>query len=770
MFSRYTLSAIFYVLGIFISKSLDMSSVLFLALALSVITVVRAVIKRHINLTPLILALVLLFGGFRYYYEIQNHVYRAFPDKYVTVTGTIYSEPDPTGDDNEYRYVLKPDTVTYKDQTALGVKNILFYTDKFLDVGTKVTASGFLNEINGINNEHEFDFSLFYKGKNIFSQIYAKEIRIVGKDFILSAEFLGNLLASKVNTTITHHFDGESASFLKAILTGNKSGFSPEHLDLLIKTGVYRVLYSPFIHISLIFFLATVLFRDKNRRTSFILFSVVLYALANSSSPTIVKAAGVCGFFLFRKYVSGYADKLDILSKILLIMTVVDPLLCFNSGFVISIASSVIVYFSYSPIYTRLLRWFGKHKLKPASFWAKTLSLWIIFFIGTLPLCSYLFSGISVYAVLFMVLATPIVMAILILSPVMLLSLSIFDASYILAPIVGVLVDIIAFLPKIAEKLPAYYIRLAVPALAEIIIFYLLWWIFIRWTTFRFKTAKTMILATIVSGIILSGIPFIETNTLSMYFVNVGQGDGAVLHTSLGEAILIDGGGSTEYEDNYNIGDRVFVPYLTSHGFYDIDVAILSHCHKDHAEGIVAAAETLKIRTIVMPPTQADNIWHQKLLDVAKDKNIKIEYLSQGDELFFDSGLSIKFIEPSNTSTEDLNDTSLVAHISYGEFDALFTGDSPCNSIENYPENVELLKVAHHGSATANSKEFLRRVNPKYAVISVGKNNSYNLPSKTVIGNLKESGSTILCTDKMGDIQIKVKKDGKITYKTLKGE
>jgi competence protein ComEC len=369
-----------------------------------------------------------------------------------------------------------------------------------------------------------------------------------------------------------------------------------------------------------------------------------------------------------------------------------------------------------------------------------------------------------------MVLATPIVMAILILSPVMLLSLSIFDASYILAPIVGVLVDIIAFLPKIAEKLPAYYIRLAVPALAEIIIFYLLWWIFIRWTTFRFKTAKTMILATIVSGIILSGIPFIGTNTLSMNFVNVGQGDGAVLHTSLGETILIDGGGSAEYEDSYNIGNRVFVPYLTSHGFYDVDVAILSHCHKDHAEGIVAAAETLKIRTIVMPPAQADNIWHQKLLAVAKNKNINIEYLSRGDELFFDSGLGIKFIEPGNTSTEDLNDTSLVAHISYGEFDALFTGDSPCNNTENYPENVELLKVAHHGSATSTSKEFLRKTNPEYAVISVGENNSYNLPSKTVTDYLKKSGTTILRTDKMGDIQIKVRKDGKFTYKTLKGE
>ncbi len=769
MLSEYMIVTIFYILGIFISKALDMSAVLFLALALLVVAMVRTAVKRHINLNPMLLALVMLFGGFRYFSEIQNHVYRAFPDKYVTVTGTIYSETHPTGDDNEYRYILKPDTVSYKDYTAFGVKNILFYTDKLLDVGTKVTASGFLNEISGINNEHEFDFSLYYKGKNIFSQIYAKEIQVVGKDFSFSTEFLGNFLASKVNKRISNHFEGESASFLKAILTGNKSGFSQDYLNLLIKTGVYRVLYSPFIHISLFFFLATVLFRDKNGRINFILFTVIIYALMNSSSPTIVKAAGACGLLLLRKYISGYADKLDVLSKILLVMTVIDPLLCFNSGFVISVATSVVLYFSYNPIYTRFLRWFGKHKIKWASFLAKILSLWIIFFIGTLPLCAYLFSGISVYAVLFMVLATPIVMTILILAPFMLFSLWIFGASPILAPIVEKLVGVVAFLPKIAERLPAYYIRLAVPSLIEILVFYLLWWIFIRWTAFKFKTPRTAVLSVIVSGIILSEILFIEANTLSIYFVNVGQGDGAVLHTSQGETVLIDGGGSAEYESTYNIGERVFVPYLTSHGFYDIDVAILSHCHKDHAEGIVAAAETLKIRTIIMPPTPTDNIWHQKLLGIVKDKNINIEYLSQGDEIHFDSGLTIKFIAP-NSNTEDLNETSLIAHISYGEFDALFTGDSNCENLEVYPENVELLKVAHHGSATATSKDFLRRTNPKYSVISVGKNNSYNLPSETVISNLKETGTTILRTDKMGDIQIKAKKCGKITYKTLKGE
>lgn len=770
MFSEYTIIAIFYILGIFISKSLDMSSVLFLTLIMSFVALFRYINKRHIDIKILLLAMVMLLGGFRYFCKVQNELYYAFPEKYVTVTGTIYSQPHSTGDE-KYRYILKPDTVSYKDETALGSKNILLYTDTLLDVGTKVTASGFLTEINGIDNEHEFDFSLYYKGMGIFSQVYAREIQTTGKDFSYHPEFLSASLSGKVNKTIDKHFDEGSAPFLKAILTGNKSGFSADYLNILMKTGIYRVLYAPFIHISLIFFLAGVFFRDKNRRSTFILYAIAIYAFLNSASPTIIKAVGICGMFLLKKQTAGYANKLDVISKIVLIITVIDPLLCFNSGFVISVASSVIVYFSYGPIYVRLLKWFGKRKIKPAAFLSKLLSLWIIFFIGTLPICAYLFDGISVYAVIFMVLLAPVIMTILILSPFMLLSIWIFGASSILAPIIDKLVDLIAYMPKLAETLPAYYLHLAVPTLAQIVIFYLLWWIFIRWISFKLKTRNTAILAVTVLGLLLSEIPFAETNTLSVYFVNVGQGDGAILHTSHGETLLIDGGGSAEYQTNYNIGEQVFVPYLTSHGFFDIDVAILSHCHKDHAEGIVAAAENLKIGTIVMPPTQADNIWHQKLIEIAKNKNINIEYLSQDDEISFDSGLTIKFIEPDgNSLADDLNDTSLVAHVSYGEFDALFTGDSFCENISAYPENVELLKVAHHGSATSTNAEFLHKVNPQRAVISVGNNNTYNLPSKSVLSDLRDLGVTTLRTDRMGDIQIKAKKSGSFTYKTLKGE
>ena len=437
-----------------------------------------------------------------------------------------------------------------------------------------------------------------------------------------------------------------------------------------------------------------------------------------------------------------------------------------------SVTSTVLVYLSYKPLYMRFLRYFTRRKWKFKSFLSNTLTLWVIFVMGTMPISAHLFGGISVYAVIFTIIATPVIMLTIVLSPVMLLSLEVFGISPIFVPVLDKLTGIVALLPQVVKQLPSYYVALKTPKIGEIIVFYLLWWIFLRALASKLKTTKTAVILAVALGISVSALPSYEFNTLSVYFVNVGQGDGAVLHTSRGETVLIDGGGAATYESSYNIGERVFLPYLTSHGFSDIDVAIVTHFHKDHIEGIIAAAENLKINTIVMPNTDPDNPYRKQLCEISEDKGIKTEFLACDDEIIFDSGLKIKFIAPDKTQLEsdEVNDTSLVAHVTYGEFSALFTGDSTDMISDAYPKDIDLLKVAHHGSKNQTQNDYLEHTSPKYAVISVGKNNSYNLPSDDVLLRLKENGVKVLRTDKMGDIQFKIKKNGFITYKTLKGE
>lgn len=772
MFSRYMTICIFYILGIVISKMFDMSATLFLSLFVFFVALIKSIAKRNPKWSIFLISFILLFGSFRYFDESQNKLVYEFPEKYVTVSGVIYSPADSIETDYKNRYILKLDSVSYQDTLVKTNRKILLNTKEDFPFGAKVTASGFLKEIDGIDNENEFDFSLYYKGKGIFARLTAQEICQTDMAFSVLPEFLAGKVRSIADTIIETHFRGVNSAFLKAIITGNKSGFSQDYLDILIKTGICRSLYSPFIHISLIFFIAGLLPLGRKHRDTIIIVLVFLYALFNSSSPTILKAAMLCAFLLLKKQIFGFANKMDMLSKIVLAVTIVDPLLCFNSGFVMSVASSVVVYISYTPLYKRLYRFLNKRNIPYKKFLAKLLTLWAIFVFGTLPITAYLFGGVSVYATLFMTILMPIIIFVLILSPFMLLSLGIFGASPVLFPITDKIMTLISHLPTFAENLPAYYITARTPALCEIVTFYLLWWAFLRLLNFGFKTPKTAAILAAAFGIVFSSVLTYDYNTLSVYFVNVGQGDGAVLHTSRGETVLIDGGGSADYTSGYNIGERVFLPYLTSHGFCDIDVAIVSHTHKDHVEGIIAALENLKVRTLVMPYSDPTNQYHKMLCDTADRKGVNVEYLAETDEIIFKSGLKITFIAPdsSQLKSDELNDTSLVAHITYGDFSALFTGDSTDEITDSYPKDIDLLKVAHHGSKTASSEEYLEHTSPEYAVISVGENNSYNLPANEVLYRLKKCGAKILRTDRLGDIRFKIKKDGTFTYKTLKGE
>lgn len=773
MYSKYLMISIFYILGIVISKTFDMSYALFLALAVFISGIIQTIAKKQIKWEIFILSVLILFGTVRYFDKTQNKLYYEFPEKYVTVSGTIYSQSTPSESTYKNRYILKLDSVCYLDKTAETNMKILLHTKEDIPFGTKVTASGFLSEIAGINNEYEFDYSLYYKSQGIFARLTAHQIKKTGTSLSLSPSYLAGKVRYASSKSIDRHFSGNSAAFLKAILTGDKSGFSDDYLSSLIKTGIYRILYAPFIHISLIFLIAGFLPLAKQHQNLFVVALVFLYALTNSSSPTIIKAATLCGFFLIRKQLLGFADKSDLISKILLIMTIADPLLCFNTGFLMSVTSSAVIAVSYKPIYSRLLLTQKAYPSKIKRFLCRIAALWLIFLVGTLPISALLFNGISVYAVLFTVVASPLIIFIILASPFMLLSLELFGASPILAPIIGMIIDFIKMLPLWIEKIPAYYIPIKTPKTSDIISFYLLWWVFLRAVRSGFKIKENAVILTVCLGIFLSPVAFYSPDTLSVHFVNVGQGDGAVLHTSRGETILIDGGGAAEFEQSYNIGERVYLPYLISHGLTNIDLAIVSHCHKDHVEGIIAAAENLKINTIVMPAIGQDNPYFEKLCKVAEDKGIDLQFLAAGDKISFKSGLCFNFIAPDKNQAEsdDLNDTSLVAHITYGEFSALFTGDSSDEINSTYPENVDILKVAHHGSTNSHtSEEYLERINPEYAVISVGENNSYNLPSNDVLCQLKESGAKVLRTDKIGNIQFEIKKDGRITYKALKGD
>ncbi len=769
MFSDIMIAAAALVLGIVMTHTLGMSAAIFCVLFLFLLFFVRTAAKREFAARILAICAVFSFGLLRYCGAAQDDLYRKFPDKYVTITGVVESLPLNYEDSRQNRYILNAEALEYGDNSYSLRQKLLLGTDESFDFGDIVTVSGFLTELDGINNEYEHDYSLSYKSKGISNRLNAYEASKIDTKHSIAPAFIAGKARQEFCRLADKYFTADRAAFLKAIVVGNSSGFSRSYNLLLVRTGMKRALSSSYMHVSLIAIIAGIFCSSKKNRDFLTIILLALYAVTNSGSPVVVKAAAFGGVLLFKRAVFGFADKLDTLSLVVLVMIAADPMLCFNGGFVMSVVSAVIMYLSFPPIYDSVYTFLAKRRIKSQKL-SGALSVWFIFTVGTLPFSAFFYNGQSIFSTFVMTLLMPLTALLSVGSVMLFFTLKYFGAT----PVFGITDGILCLLEKVPyliEKIPYHYIPLKTPTISELLLFLLGWVLFIRCISGKAKTFQTCSLAAAFCGLALATVNIYGFNTLSIYFVNVGQGDGAVLSTTAGDTVIIDGGGSAVYEGDYNIGEAVYLPYLVSHGFTDVDAAIVSHYHKDHVEGIIAAAENLKIDTLIMPNCAPSNQYRKKLEELATEKNINVRYLMEGDEIRFKSGLNIKFLAPDSDQlkSSDLNDTSFAAEIRYGEFCALFTGDSTDKINDSYPEDVDILKVAHHGSNTGSLPDYVEHTSPEYAVVSVGDNNPYSLPSKTVLQRLKNEGAKILRTDKLGDIRFKVKKSGKTEYTALRG-
>ena len=236
---------------------------------------------------------------------------------------------------------------------------------------------------------------------------------------------------------------------------------------------------------------------------------------------------------------------------------------------------------------------------------------------------------------------------------------------------------------------------------------------------------------------------------------------------------MIDGGGGNAYSD-YNPGEKLYLDYLINKNITKVDSAFVSHYHQDHVQGIIAAIENIRVKNLFMPDNMEGSEWRVALENAALRNGTEIHYISEETLLTYNNGMTLRIIPPSKKTelSDDENDSSYVYRIDYGDFSALFTGDMTSFAEGNLVdeekiEHADLLKVSHHGSRTATSEEWTQAVSPQYAAISVGENNTYNLPNDEVLEILKDT--RIFRTDYDGDIRFTAEKDGIINIETLNG-
>ena len=357
--------------------------------------------------------------------------------------------------------------------------------------------------------------------------------------------------------------------------------------------------------------------------------------------------------------------------------------------------------------------------------------------------------------------------------------------SFIFLPFAQVLVHIenlmlyIVFkTAEITSNLPFSKITLVTPSFIFIILYYILMFYFsiyfknnkfkmlkvILNLNFRIIVKKLFIFITII--ILISQINIIDFK-LKIYFLDVGQGDCTLIRTPYGKNIIIDGGDGNS--DKYDYGEKVVYPYLLDRRIKKIDYLVASHADSDHMGGLIYILENMKVEQILLGIQSQESNQLKDLIDIANKKKVKIIILKAGDEIKIDKDIRIKVLFPikNNLILENsLNNNSLVFKLKYNNFSMLFTGDieeiAENELINLYKDNLKstILKIAHHGSKSSSSKEFLKSVSPQIAVIGVGKKNKYGHPNEEVLLRLKNYGINIYRTDESGEIEIEVKENG----------
>lgn len=253
---------------------------------------------------------------------------------------------------------------------------------------------------------------------------------------------------------------------------------------------------------------------------------------------------------------------------------------------------------------------------------------------------------------------------------------------------------------------------------------------------------------------------------LHVYFLNVGQGDAIFITTPAGQNILVDGGPEkkilTELEK--------VLPFWND----KIDYVFLTHADKDHIEGLVAVLKKYRVGQVVSSGIFKKDYLSEEFLRLISEKNIPLNVADSNKDIKLPDNVTIDLLFPFNQtiySKSDTGNVSLVSKVIYYNNEILLTGDAEQDIEEKLLEAgakvfADVLKLGHHGSNTSTTEAFLTAVNPKYCVISVGKNNTHNHPHPSILKRLEEFKIPCWRTDLDGRVEMVFSETGLVRVNT----
>lgn len=759
----FAVSNIAGILTGYILNSYFMGALAFFIL-LVLITCLRKLLKGKI-LLAIAAVLIYLIGAVEYIYVYNACTVRftSFDGEHVVIRGMVDSEPDirETG----ISYIVRVEEITFEGENQALTGRIILTTpsgSKIYPYGRQITIQGELELPDGARNPGGFNYRSYLVQKDVSALVYAREYNIEEGE-IKSYSILrkiGVMLRERIVGTIESSLPEQQAGLLNGMLIGYREGLTQEIEDVFRDAGLSHLMAVSganvaFIAAPLVFILRKL--RLGKRVINIIVIAALgIFICITGFEPSVVRAVIMADIILTGRIIMREPDTLSSLSLAALIMLFYNPCTLFNIGFQLSFAATVSLVLLYRNI-SRMIN----INIFPRGV-VDILSATLAAQIGVLPVTVVYFNNVPVISLVTNLLAAPAAGLITVLGCLMAV---IGQISTTLSTMVGyvncALLSFVLWISKIAASVPWAVIKVATPPLLIIIVYYLIVW-FILWykpqKALKLKLAHYAALLVAVAVIVIT--PLTASAGLEIVFIDVGQGDSALIRTGSGRTVLIDGGGhNSDNGSGSNIGNKIVIPFLLDYGVTSLDLVIATHGHNDHIEGLIAVLGSFNVKNFAIPACSRLDEFHE-LLRIAKEKNIKVSMLGRGDTLKLDGKTEMKVLSPGESAKDietSLNNTSIVLKLSYGETEVLFTGDAEKEVEEELTMlmddiGADVLKLAHHGSDTSTGSEFLKLVKPKAAIISVGTDNKFGHPSDVVLDRLKEFEIQVFRTDKHGAV------------------
>ena len=244
---------------------------------------------------------------------------------------------------------------------------------------------------------------------------------------------------------------------------------------------------------------------------------------------------------------------------------------------------------------------------------------------------------------------------------------------------------------------------------------------------------------------------------LRVTFLDVGQGDAAVIESPGGKTVLVDAGG-VDHAGGDDEGRRTVAPFLRGRGVNRIDLLLLSHPHTDHIGGAATLLGQFPVGLLMDNGQDVDKAPVAEIRRAAESRRVPYRAARRGQVIELGDGAVLRVLAPTETETHGaVNNASMVLRLEYKRVVILFTGDAEIDEEtdllrDKLPLACDALKVGHHGSDTSTTPEFLSAAHPRFAIISVGKHNLYGHPRRETLQRLSESGVKTYRTDQCGAV------------------